>query len=106
MYDIGGDSLLWFIMIGTAAGWFAGQITRGGGFGLVGDLAVGIFGATVGGFLANLLGLHVYGLVGAIVTATVGAIALLTVYGFFSREIAGRPHSARSIMRSRQYVRR
>jgi len=104
MFNIGGDSLLWFIMIGIAAGWLAGQITRGGGFGLVGDLAVGIVGASVGGFLANLFGLHTYGVVGAIFTATVGAVVLLMIYGFFSREITDPPHSARSMLRSRQYL--
>lgn len=79
MYGIGGDSLLWFLIIGVVAGWLAGQFTQGGGFGLIGDLVVGVIGAFVGGFLANLLGLHAYGLVGAVVTATVGAIVLLAV---------------------------
>jgi uncharacterized membrane protein YeaQ/YmgE (transglycosylase-associated protein family) len=83
MSGIGGDSLLWFLIIGIVAGWLAGKIMRGGGFGLVGDLVVGVIGAFVGGFLANLLGLHAYGLVGAIVTATVGAVALLAVIRIF-----------------------
>jgi len=44
-------SLLWFLLIGLAAGWLAGQIMKGGGFGLVGDLIVGVIGALLGGFL-------------------------------------------------------
>ncbi len=43
--------LLWFILIGIAAGWLAGQIMKGGGSGLVGDLIVGVIGALLGGFL-------------------------------------------------------
>jgi len=79
MFGIGGDSLLWFLIIGIIAGWLAGQITRGGGFGLVGDLVVGVVGAFIGGYLANFFGLHAYGSIGAIATATVGAVLLLTV---------------------------
>lgn len=56
MFGIEGDSLLWFLIIGIAAGWLAGQVTHGGGFGLVGDLVVGVVGAFVGRYLANLLG--------------------------------------------------
>jgi len=47
---------LWFILIGIAAGWLAGQVMKGGGFGLVGDLIVGVIGALLGGFLFGLLG--------------------------------------------------
>ena len=46
---------LWFILIGIAAGWLAGQVMKGGGFGLVGDLIVGVIGALLGGFLFGLL---------------------------------------------------
>jgi uncharacterized membrane protein YeaQ/YmgE (transglycosylase-associated protein family) len=70
-------NFLWFLLIGLAAGWLAGQITKGSGFGLVGDLIVGVIGALLGGFLFGLLGLAAYGLVGSLVTATVGAIVLL-----------------------------
>ena len=69
--------LLWFILIGIAAGWLAGQIMRGGGFGLVGDLIVGVIGALLGGFLFGLLGISAAGLLGSLITATVGAIVLL-----------------------------
>ena len=79
MFDIGGNSLLWFLFIGIVAGWLAGQLTRGSGYGLIGDLVVGVVGALVGGMLANLFGVHAYGLVSAIVTATVGAMVLLAV---------------------------
>jgi uncharacterized membrane protein YeaQ/YmgE (transglycosylase-associated protein family) len=48
-------AFLWFLLIGLAAGWLAGQLTKGGGFGLVGDLVVGVVGALLGGFLFGLL---------------------------------------------------
>lgn len=76
-------SIIWFLLIGIAAGWLAGQVMRGGGFGLVGDLIVGVVGALLGGFLFGLLGLSADGLVGSLVTATVGAIALLWLLRFF-----------------------
>ncbi|HEV7999693.1 MAG TPA: GlsB/YeaQ/YmgE family stress response membrane protein [Planctomycetaceae bacterium] len=70
-------SLVWFLIIGIVAGWLAGKIMRGGGFGLVGDLVIGVIGAVLGGFLFGLLGLSANGLIGSLVTATVGAVVLL-----------------------------
>lgn len=70
--------ILWFILIGIAAGWLAGQLMRGGGFGLVGDLVLGVVGALVGGFLFRQLGLAAGGgLIGALIVATIGAVVLL-----------------------------
>src|SRR5262245_26066559 len=65
---------LWFILIGIVAGWLAGQVMKGGGYGLVGDLIVGVIGALLGGFLFGLLGISAGGLLGSLVTATLGAI--------------------------------
>lgn len=70
---------LWFLLIGIAAGWLAGQIMKGGGFGLLGDLIVGVIGALLGGFLFGLLGLQAVGLLGSLITATVGAIVLIVL---------------------------
>lgn len=67
-----------FLAIGAVAGWLAGLLMRGGGFGLLGDIVVGIIGAVFGGYLFGLLGLGISGgLIGSIVTATVGAMVLL-----------------------------
>jgi len=74
-----GMQFLWFILIGIAAGWLAGQIMKGGGYGLVGDLIVGVIGALLGGFLFGLLGISAGGLLGSLVTATLGAIVLIAV---------------------------
>ena len=71
------DNLLWFLLIGVAAGWLASQIMKGGGSGLVGDLVMGVIGSILGGFLFGLLGLSATGLLGSLVTATVGAIVLI-----------------------------
>jgi uncharacterized membrane protein YeaQ/YmgE (transglycosylase-associated protein family) len=81
-------NFLWFLLIGLAAGWLAGVIMKGGGFGVIGDLVVGVIGAIVGGSLFDALGIASYGLLGALITATVGAIvliALLRVLGRASR---------------------
>ena len=66
------------ILIGLAAGWLAGQVTKGGGFGLVGDLIVGVIGALLGGFIFRMLGVSAGGsLFGSLIVATIGAIVLL-----------------------------
>ena len=67
------------IAIGILAGFLAGQIMRGKGYGIVIDLLLGLIGSVVGGFVFGLLGLHGYGLVGQLVTATVGAVMLIWV---------------------------
>lgn len=77
--------ILWFILIGIAAGWLAGQIMKGGGFGLVGDLVVGVVGALLGGYLFSLLGIASGGLLGSLVTATIGAIVLIVLLRLLKR---------------------
>lgn len=79
-------SFLWFILIGLAAGWLAGQILKGRGFGLIGNLIVGVIGALLGGFLFGLLGLSSSGLLGSLVTATVGAVVLLALLGLVKKK--------------------
>jgi cysteinyl-tRNA synthetase len=72
--------LLWFLLIGLAAGWLAGQLFKGRSFGLVGNLIIGVIGAYIGGGLFSLLGISGGGgLIGSLITATVGAIVLLFV---------------------------
>ena len=70
---------VWFALIGICAGWLAGQLTKGSGFGLIGDLVVGVIGALVGGFAFALVGIAAYGLLGQLIVATVGAIILLAL---------------------------
>ena len=61
--------LLWFLLIGLAAGWLAGRIMKGKGFGVLGDMVVGVIGAFVGGWVFGLLGLAAGGLLGRLVRA-------------------------------------
>lgn len=76
------ESLLIIIGVGIVAGWLAGQIMQGTGFGVLGDLVVGIAGAFVGNWLLPRFHLHLgVGIVAAIVNATIGAIVLLLVIG-------------------------
>ena len=75
---ISNQGLLVILVVGVVAGFLAGKLVRGAGFGLVGDLAVGILGAFIGNWLFPRIGLHLgTGLVSAIVNATLGAIVLL-----------------------------
>ena len=71
--------LIAWLIIGGLAGWISGSIMRGGGFGILGNIGVGIVGAVLGGFLFGLLGLKAGGFIGSLVTATVGAVVLLWV---------------------------
>ena len=74
------ESLVIILVIGAVAGWAAGTLMKGQGFGIVGNVIVGIIGAVVGGYIFGLLGLSVGGgIIGSLITATVGAIALLFV---------------------------
>ena len=76
-------SLAAFIIVGLVAGFIAGKVMRGGGFGLIGNLGLGLIGAFVGGNLLEWIGMNPvsYGLVGSIVTASIGAIVVLWVVG-------------------------
>lgn len=79
-------SLLYFILIGAVAGWLAGQIMKGGGFGFLVNIVLGIIGGAVGGWLFGQLGISAGGgLTGSLITATVGAVAVLFVAGLFKK---------------------
>ncbi len=76
---------IWFLLIGLIAGWLAGKIMRGRGFGLIGNLIVGVIGSLLGGFVFRLLGLSAYGYLGSLVMAVVGAIVLLFLIGLIRK---------------------
>ncbi|MCA8988143.1 MAG: GlsB/YeaQ/YmgE family stress response membrane protein [Planctomycetaceae bacterium] len=78
---------LYFLLIGLVAGWLTGQIMKGGSFGLVTNLVVGVIGAILGGFVFSLLGLAATGMMGKLVTATVGAVLLVVILRKFGRNI-------------------
>jgi uncharacterized membrane protein YeaQ/YmgE (transglycosylase-associated protein family) len=72
-----GTNLIWFLVIGLAAGFLAGKMMRGKGYGLLGDLVLGVVGAFLGGWLFGLLHISAGGLIGLLVTAFVGAVVLI-----------------------------
>jgi uncharacterized membrane protein YeaQ/YmgE (transglycosylase-associated protein family) len=75
-----GESLLVVLVVGLIAGWLAGQIVQGTGFGIVGDFLIGIAGAFIGSWFLPQLGLHLgSGIVLAVINATIGALLLLLV---------------------------
>ena len=75
--------MLWFLIIGLVSGWLAGMISRGGGFGIWGDLVTGVVGSYIGSFLFGLMGITAYGIIGSIIASTIGAIVLLWVIRMF-----------------------
>jgi uncharacterized membrane protein YeaQ/YmgE (transglycosylase-associated protein family) len=79
-------SLLWFILVGIVAGWLAGVVMKGGGYGVIGDLVVGVIGALIGGYVFSSLGVSAGGgLIGSIIVATIGAIILIFVLRLIKR---------------------
>ena len=76
--------LLIMLAVGAVAGWLAGQIMQGGGFGLLGNILVGIAGSIVAGLLLPAV-LMLTGLIGSILSATIGAVIVLFVIGLIKR---------------------
>ena len=78
--------ILWFLIVGLVAGWLASMLAKVGGYGLLGDMVVGVLGAFLGGFLFGTLGFAVDGgLLGSILVATVGAVILITLLRVIKR---------------------
>ena len=77
--------LIIFLAIGAVAGWLAGNLMKGGGFGLLANIVIGVVGAMIGGFVFGMLGISAGGLVGSIITATAGAAILLFVVGIIKK---------------------
>jgi uncharacterized membrane protein YeaQ/YmgE (transglycosylase-associated protein family) len=74
------SGLIWWIVVGLIAGWAAGKIMRGGGYGPLMDIVLGVVGALVGGWLFNALGIYpAGGIVASIVVAIVGAVLLIWI---------------------------
>ncbi|HXX57199.1 MAG TPA: GlsB/YeaQ/YmgE family stress response membrane protein [Thermodesulfovibrionales bacterium] len=79
-------SFLWFLIVGLVAGWLAGMLVKGSGFGIIGDLVVGVIGAFLGGWLFSTFGASIGGgLLGSIIVATIGAVVLLFIVRLVKR---------------------
>jgi uncharacterized membrane protein YeaQ/YmgE (transglycosylase-associated protein family) len=72
-----GRNLIWWVVVGLIAGWAAGRIMQGGGYGPGMDIVLGIVGAVVGGWLMSLVGIQAGGLIGTIIVAIIGAVLLI-----------------------------
>lgn len=79
------SALLGFLIIGLIAGWLAGQVMKGGGYGVVGDMIIGVIGAFLGGWLFGLIGISAGGLIGQLITAFVGAVVLIFLLRMIKR---------------------
>jgi uncharacterized membrane protein YeaQ/YmgE (transglycosylase-associated protein family) len=83
---MGAHGLIAWLVIGAVAGWLAGMLVKGGGFGLIVDIIVGIVGAFIGGSLAGVLHISLGGgWIGSIITAVIGAVILLFVIRLIKR---------------------
>jgi uncharacterized membrane protein YeaQ/YmgE (transglycosylase-associated protein family) len=80
-----GTNLLYFLLIGLAAGWLAGKVMKGSGYGLIGDLVIGVVGAFLGGWIFGMLHIAAGGLIGLLVTAFVGALVLVWLLRLMKR---------------------
>ena len=85
MENKNGGYWMWFLFIGGVIGWLAGLITRGRGFGIFGDIVVGIVGAMLGGWMARLIGLYPGSSIGIFLVALVGALVLVGLTRFVKR---------------------
>ena len=77
--------ILVFLAIGLLAGWLAGLIWKGGGFGLIGNIVVGVIGALVGGFVLKFIGFQYSSLIPRIIAAVIGALILLWIINFVKK---------------------
>lgn len=87
--DLSPGGIIAWIVVGLVAGWAASKVSRGHGYGLIGDLVVGLVGALIGGFLVGFFIHGSVGLIGSIIVAFIGALILLAVLRMFSRRTAG-----------------
>lgn len=80
------ETILIWLIVGAIAGWIAGAVVKGGGFGLVGDIVIGILGAFIAGWLFPRFGVHIgTGILSVIISAAIGAIILLLVIRLIRR---------------------
>src|SRR5438067_7037701 len=77
--DVSLTAVIWWLVVGLIAGFLASVVMRGGGYGVVGDIIVGLVGALIGGFLASLLGIGAGGFIGTIIIAFIGACILIAI---------------------------
>ncbi len=77
--------LIIFLAVGAFSGWLAGNLIKGGGFGLLGNIVIGVIGAVLGGYVFGLLGISTAGIITTVASATAGAAILLFVVGLIKK---------------------
>ena len=80
-------SWFWMILIGALAGWLAGVLTRGHGFGFLVNALIGVIGSVLGRWTFDKLDIHISGSLGVLAAATVGAILLIGIANLFTRRV-------------------
>ena len=81
---LSGESIIVILFVGLVAGWLAGKIARGRGFGCITDIILGLVGAVLGGWIFTRLGIVTFGFWGSLAAATVGAVLLVAVARLFA----------------------
>ncbi|WP_411824194.1 GlsB/YeaQ/YmgE family stress response membrane protein [Leptospira sp. 'Mane'] len=79
-------SLIYFLLVGLAAGWLTGRILRGRGFGLIANLVIGVIGSFLGRFVFGLLGFGSYGLIAELIVSVIGSILLVIIAGYIKKK--------------------
>jgi uncharacterized membrane protein YeaQ/YmgE (transglycosylase-associated protein family) len=80
-----GGGIIWWIVVGLIAGWLAGQVMKGGGYGVVADIVLGILGGILGGWLFSKMGIGASSTIGSIVVAFIGAVILVGITRLLKR---------------------
>ena len=83
--DLQPGGIIAWIVVGLVAGWLTGLVMKGGGYGIIGDLIVGLVGALIGGFVVGLLFHGSVGLIGSIIVAFIGAVLLVVILRALTR---------------------
>ncbi len=81
--------MVWMLIIGAVAGWLAGNLVRGHGFGLWIDMIVGVIGAFIGNFLFSMVGIGTFGVIGSFISSLVGAVIFVYIIRMFSNKSTG-----------------
>jgi uncharacterized membrane protein YeaQ/YmgE (transglycosylase-associated protein family) len=81
--EVQSHGFIWWVIIGLVAGWIAGHLTRGRGFGCLVDIILGLVGAVLGGWIFTRLGIVTFGFFGSLAAATVGAVLLVAIARLF-----------------------
>ena len=82
--EVQAHGFIWWVVIGLVAGWVAGHLTRGRGFGCIVDIILGLIGAVLGGWIFTRLGIVTFGFFGSLAAATVGAVLLVSIARLFA----------------------